>query len=489
MWSKGGSGTDTLQFNGSNAGEAIAIAASGSHAILTRNIAAITMDLHGMENVNIRALGSADSITIGDLRGSDVNQVHVDLAAFDGTDDGAADTVTVALTAGDDALTFAVPGDSVVVNGLGAQVIVEHQGVGDHVVLDGGDGLDSLTASGTAGDDVIGIARDANNTVAVFGTGAAAIDVANVEQLRIAGGDGNDTISGQNGIGTLTQLTIDGGAGNDTIRGGDGNDTLIGGAGNDLVDGNIGSDSANLGAGDDIFQWDPGDGSDVVEGGSGSDTLQFNGSNIGEQIALSANGNHALLTRNVGTVTTDLHGVETVNVRALGGADDLTVHDMKGTDVRQVNIDLADFAGGGDSANDVVTVEGTADADVIHLSLQNGALVVDGLAAQVVIQNFETGDLIRILGLGGDDVIDASALPAGASIALDGGDGDDVVLGGAGNDLLLGGAGDDVLIGGPGQDVLDGGPGDNLLIQDGGDALATTDLHSADLALHAPTLA
>jgi len=37
--------------------------------------------------------------------------------------------------------------------------------------------------------------------------------------------------------------------------------------------------------------------------------------------------------------------------------------------------------------------------------------------------------------------------------------------------------------------VLDGGPGDNLLIQDGGDALATTDLHSADLALHAPTLA
>jgi Ca2+-binding RTX toxin-like protein len=397
--------------------------------------------------------------------------------------------VTVALTAGDDALTFAVPGDSVVVNGLGAQVIVEHQGVGDHVVLDGGDGLDSLTASGTAGDDVIGIARDANNTVAVFGTGAAAIDVANVEQLRIAGGDGNDTISGQNGIGTLTQLTIDGGAGNDTIRGGDGNDTLIGGAGNDLVDGNIGSDSANLGAGDDIFQWDPGDGSDVVEGGSGSDTLQFNGSNIGEQIALSANGNHALLTRNVGTVTTDLHGVETVNVRALGGADDLTVHDMKGTDVRQVNIDLADFAGGGDSANDVVTVEGTADADVIHLSLQNGALVVDGLAAQVVIQNFETGDLIRILGLGGDDVIDASALPAGASIALDGGDGDDVVLGGAGNDLLLGGAGDDVLIGGPGQDVLDGGPGDNLLIQDGGDALATTDLHSADLALHAPTLA
>src|SRR6185436_16136505 len=239
--------------------------------------------------------------------------------------------------------------------------------------------------------------------------------VANVEQLRIAGGDGNDTISAGNGTGTLTQLTIDGGAGNDTIRGGDGNDTLLGGDGNDFVDGNI--DSANLGAGDDVFGWDPGDGSDVVEGGSGSDTLQFNASNAGEQIALSANGNHAVLTRNVGTVTSDLHGIETVNVRALGSADDLVVHDLKGTDVHQVNIDLGGSLGGDDSANDVVTVEGTADADVIHLSLQNGALVVDGLAAQVVIQNFETGDLIRILGLGGDDVIDASALPAGASIA------------------------------------------------------------------------
>jgi Ca2+-binding RTX toxin-like protein len=83
--------------------------------------------------------------------------------------------------------------------------------------------------------------------------------------------------------------------------------------------------------------------------------------------------------------------------------------------------------------------------------------LVDGLAAQVVISNFELGDTIRILGLGGDDTIDASALPVGASIVLDGGDGDDVLIGGAGND---------VLVGGPGVDVLDGGLGDNVLIPD-----------------------
>jgi Ca2+-binding RTX toxin-like protein len=445
------------------------------------------MDLHGMENVNIRALGGTDNITIGDLRGTDVDQVHVDLSPITGGDDGAADTVTVALTADNDALSFAV-GTSVI-NGLGAQVFVENQGVGDHFVIDGGAGVDTVTANGTAGDDVIGIALDSNSTVAVFTAGAPAIDVTGVEQLLVKGGDGNDTIAAQNGIATLTQLTIDGGAGNDTILGGDGNDVLIGGGGNDFVDGNRGNDTASLGAGDDVFGWDPGDGSDVVEGNGGTDTLQFNGSNANEDMALSANGSHAILSRNVGAITMDLHGMENVNIRALGGTDNITIGDLRGTDVKQVNVDLSPVTGGGDGANDVVTIEGTSGADVIHLSLQNGALVVDGLAAQIVVQNFEAGDQIHVLGLGGDDVIDASALPAnGPSIVLDGGDGADVILGGDGSDVLLGGAGDDVLIGGPGFDVLDGGTGDNVLIQDGGNALFAADVHPADVVEHAPLM-
>src|SRR6185295_10982255 len=89
---EGNAGTDTLQFNGSNAGETVAIAASGTHAVLTRDIAAVTMDLHGVEQIAIRALGSADSIGVGDLRGTDVDLVRVDLAAADGSDDLAADT-------------------------------------------------------------------------------------------------------------------------------------------------------------------------------------------------------------------------------------------------------------------------------------------------------------------------------------------------------------------------------------------------------------
>jgi Ca2+-binding RTX toxin-like protein len=453
---EGGTGTDTLQFNGSNIGEAINVFAGGDHAILTRNIASITMDLHGMENVNIRALGGADVITVGDLRGTDVDTVRVDLAAFDGTDDALADTVSVALTAGDDALAFAVPtGGPAVVDGLGAQVIVENQGIGDRLLIDGGAGIDTVTANGSDGNDTIGIAAD-GTSVAVFSPTGPVIGTTGVEQLHVAGGAGDDTISAVGNVAVLTQLTLDGGIGNDTIRGGNGADTLLGGSGNDFVDGNQGSDTANLGAGDDVFGWDPGDGSDIVNGSTGTDTLQFNASNAGEAIDLSASAGHAILTRNIGTVSMDLDNLEVANLRMLGGADTLNVHDLGGTDVKQVHIDLAGSLGGGDGANDVVTIDGTSRADKITLSLDNGALVVDGLAAQVVISNFEIGDTIRILGLGGDDTIDASALPVGASIVLDGGDGDDVLIG----------AGNDVLVGGPGVDVLDGGLGDNVLIPD-----------------------
>jgi Ca2+-binding RTX toxin-like protein len=83
-----------------------------------------------------------------------------------------------------------------------------------------------------------------------------------------------------------------------------------------------------------------------------------------------------------------------------------------------------------------------------------------------VIDHFDPNDTVRIAGLGGDDVIDASGLGSnGPRLVLDGGNGDDILIGGAGNDTLLGGAGDDVLIGGPGTDILDGGPGNNISIQ------------------------
>jgi Ca2+-binding RTX toxin-like protein len=226
---------------------------------------------------------------------------------------------------------------------------------------------------------------------------------------------------------------------------------------------------ALMGAGNDTFVWNPGDGNDIVEGQAGHDTLQFNGANIAEHIDLSANGSRLHLFRDVANITMDVNAVEQVNVVALGGADTLTVNDLSGTGVTDVNLDLSATAGSGlgDGAADTVIINGTSGADVILVAGDASGVTAFGLAAQVHITGAEAAnDRLTVRGLAGDDVVEASALSAAAiHLTEDGGDGNDVLIGGAGDDVLLGGAGDDVLIGGPGLDALDGGAGNNVLLQ------------------------
>ena len=157
----------------------------------------------------------------------------------------------------------------------------------------------------------------------------------------------------------VIKLTIDGGAGDDTILGSQGADTLLGGDGNDFVFGDNGNDLALLGAGDDVFQWNPGDGNDTIEGQDGTDTMLFFGANIAENIDISANGGRVLFIRDVANVTMDLNDVEHIDFRALGGADNIVVGDLSGTDVTEVDLDLRGPNGGGDGAADTVTVNGT----------------------------------------------------------------------------------------------------------------------------------
>src|SRR5262249_22146873 len=124
----GQGGTDTVAFNGSNAGEAITV--SGHQ--LTRNIAAITMNYDSVEGVNVRTFGSADTVTTGDLDG--LKTVNVDLGAFDGTDDGAADDVIVRGTDGDDELYL---GNNSILDPSGATVSVTNQFSLDRLIADG----------------------------------------------------------------------------------------------------------------------------------------------------------------------------------------------------------------------------------------------------------------------------------------------------------------------------------------------------------------
>src|SRR5919201_2222408 len=251
----------------------------------------------------------------------------------------------------------------------------------------------TLTVTGTNGDDGIALrlAPGDSSTLEVLVDGGRSERFKRSKFVRIVveagGGDDALTIDESNGAFTNDEATtLDGEGGNDSLVGGSSAETSVGGAGNDTVNPGRGNDTALLGAGDDSFVWNPGDGSDTVEGQDGSDTMQFNGANINEKIDLAANGNRLRLSRDVATITMDTNGVETVNIRALGGADTITVDNLNGTDVHNVNTDLAAGSGGGDGQPDNLIANGTAAADRVHVGAAAGPARVFGLAPQVSVE-------------------------------------------------------------------------------------------------------
>jgi Ca2+-binding RTX toxin-like protein len=245
-----------------------------------------------------------------------------------------------------------------------------------------------------------------------------------------------------------------------------------------LIDGNKGNDNAALGEGEDTFVWDPGDGSDVVEGQAGLDKLVFNGANASENVDITATGTRVRFFRDVANITMDLGGIERIDFNALGGNDNVTVNNLAGTEVSEVNVNLAAALGGtvGDALEDVVTVNASNSADTVTVESSSTGYFVGGLAAIVNVNTSEVLlDALHVNLLAGGDTFTAAALPAGVvQLQVDGGAGADSITGSQGNDLLLGangadtlngGDGDDVLIGGPDADLLVGGGGSNTLVQ------------------------
>jgi Ca2+-binding RTX toxin-like protein len=197
--------------------------------------------------------------------------------------------------------------------------------------------------------------------------------------------------------------------------------------------------------------------------------MVFNGAGGDETMDVSANGGRVRFFRAPGNIIMDTDDVERIDVNALGGADAIIVNDMTGTDLVELNLDLASSIGGAtsDTAADQIIVNATASNDAVSIAGDSNSLSIIGLATRVnILHSDPTLDRLDVKGLAGDDAITADGLAASSiGLTLDGGDGDDVLVGGAGADTLLGAAGDDVLIGNAGQDVLDGGPGSNVLLQ------------------------
>jgi Ca2+-binding RTX toxin-like protein len=405
---EGDAGTDTMLFNGADIGENIDISANGGRVSFVRDVASITMDLNSVEVINFHALGGADNIVVGDLTGTGVTDVNIDLTGPLGGSDANIDSVFVIGAQGADVISIAGNASEVTIDGLSADVSIAAPDATDHLTIDG-----------LGGDDVIN---------------ASYLDAGTV------------------------QLTLNGGLGADTLIGSQGDDIIFGGDGNDV---------ALMGAGDDTFVWNPGDDNDTVEGQSGFDALVFNGANIAEKVDISANGGRVIMTRDVANIVMDLNGVEHIGFNALGGVDTIVINDLSGTDATEVAINLAASGGAGDGQADTVTVNATNGEDVVLVFGDSSGVSVFGLSTTINVTGTEAAnDRIVISTQDGDDVIDASGVAVGTvGLTLNGGAGNDIIIGSAGDDILIGGDGDDILIGGGGNDIFDGGRGDNTILQ------------------------
>jgi Ca2+-binding RTX toxin-like protein len=412
---EGEAGTDTMLFNGAGASENITISANGARATFFRDVGAITMDMDGVENLTFNALAGSDNVVVNDLAGTAVDLVTVNLGT-----DGAADKVTANGAAATESIRIANSGAGVLVSGIAADVRI---------------------------------------------TGAEAA----ADQLEVRAGAGDDTLDASGLSSNRLQLQLFGDAGNDRIIGSGGADFINGGAGTDIV---------SMGGGNDRFQWNPGEGSDTIDGQAGFDAHEFNGSNGNENFVLSAGGKDVVLTRDLGNIVMNQDNVERVELSTFGGTDNITIGELRGTDVREVFVDLAGAAGGttGDGAQDTVTVTGGSRSEFLNVTASGDDIVINGLANGMRIANTDAADHVIVRGGNGADVISAFTVPATtAGLTLDGGAGNDTLIagakgttlsGGAGNDLLIGNAGDDTLNAGPGRDILLGGGGNDLFMGD-----------------------
>jgi Ca2+-binding RTX toxin-like protein len=202
---EGGDGFDTMAFNGANVAEQFDVSANGPRVRFFRDVGNITMDLGGVERIDTAALGGADTFHQGDVSGTELVQDDVDLAGALGGDagDGAADSVSATATAGDDLVSVSGGAAGVEVAGLPAVLRVAHP-----------DAADALSVDAGAGDDV----------VLAQGLTAGAL------RYTADGGEGDDVLIGSAGADVLL-----GGPGDDLLSGGPGVDTLDGGPGDNVV--------------------------------------------------------------------------------------------------------------------------------------------------------------------------------------------------------------------------------------------------------------
>jgi hypothetical protein len=143
---EGESGHDTLDFNGAAGSEEMSLFAEGARSVFFRNVGTIRMDMDGVERVDLTTLGGNDTVTIGDLSGTDVRVADVDLSGAGGGGDGQADVVTVNGTQ---------RADNVDVTAEGARVGVDRLATSTRIT--GSETIDTLRVETLGGNDDVDV--------------------------------------------------------------------------------------------------------------------------------------------------------------------------------------------------------------------------------------------------------------------------------------------------------------------------------------------
>jgi hypothetical protein len=374
---EGGGGTDVLAFFGSAADETFNVFAKLSdpaRAILFRSADGSTMDMAGVEQINVSGQGGADRFVVGRANDGDSGD---DLAPTSPYTDPTATlsdlsttevrVVNVDVGVGDAGDLVFVDGrplnDNLLISLESTTGVVRVAGLPYDVRIRNATTDDRLTVRGNEGDDTL---------KSVNPTGGGALNVESVIGITLAGGAGNDVLSADAIlIGGLGNDYLEGGAGDDQLFGNEGEETLVGRGGQDTYDGGAGFDTILIPgtAGRDLI--------DVLQSAAG--VLQYT---VTDQFGTLVED------ATVGSGTQDaIANVEEARIEA-GAGDDVirvTVADaLVATPAASLRFTVAgDASNAGDQLN--VVDDGLGDTDIFREGNDNrsGSITIGPLAPVV----------------------------------------------------------------------------------------------------------
>lgn len=463
----GGSGYDTIKATA--AGSTVGLAAwSGIEAFssggfanvtVTGTTSADTIDLTGVTVTGVITFGGGSgNDTLTGTSGADILKGDTQddtLNGGDGNDtlDGGQGVDNLYGGKGDDIFLVGVDGNTYGDNydgGAGTDII-QANAANVAIMIASMTGIEGFSSGGFANVSVVGTTNaDTLNFAGMTNTGA----------IVIAGGAGNDSITGTNGADT-----IKGDAGLDSLYGLDGNDVLDGGADNDALFGGNGDDILLFGQGAGTDSFDGGAGFDEVRASINNATLWFSNLTSIEKIGGGGFSNVQIQVQSLGTlVNWDFTNIQLSGIAMIvGGVQSDTIVGSAGNDVIYGGSGIDTLKGGlGDDTflydttgtNHADTIDGGAGWDKLLARAANSVIQVSSMTN---VEEISTGGFsgVSVVGYAAADTLDLrNVLVTGTLTVIDLGGGDDTFYGTAGADIVAGSGGNDYIDTGDGDDVI-----------------------------------